>query len=412
MRIETRDSIAAAVAGRVRVAGHRAVRPWRGPDARAAERRLSVQLIPLDALPPRLANEWPALAVVASEPCAFAEHWFMLPSLAQFASDPAIQIAVARDGAGELAGVMPLAIKTRYGRIPVRNVQNWMHHNCFLGTPLVRRGDEQRFWRALLERLDASPWSRGLLHISGLVAGGPVLAGLHAAARALGRPCDTVHRLSRALLVAGLGPEAYYEGTVRKKKRKEIARLASRLAEQGRVDYATLERGDDLSRWIDDFLALERAGWKGRAGSALACDEAADRFFRDVLTGAFAAGQLDFHRLDLDGAPIAMLVNFVSPPGAFSFKIAFDESYARFSPGVLIQRYNLRILERGNVQWMDSCAAEDHPMINSLWSGRREIVRVSVPLGGRWRGWLFRACRMIEDGAAWLRSRKEPRDAR
>jgi hypothetical protein len=115
---------------------------------------------------------------------------------------------------------------------------------------------------------------------------------------------------------------------------------------------------------------------------------------------------LQFRRLDLGDRPIAMLVNFLCAPGSFSFKTVFDEEYARFSPGVLIQQENLAILADPAIAWMDSCAAEDHPMINSLWSGRREVVRVSVPLGGAWRVALFRACRAIEEAAAWLRARR------
>ena len=48
-------------------------------------------------------------------------------------------------------------------------------------------------------------------------------------------------------------------------------------------------------------------------------------------------------RLDLDGKPLAMLVNFLTAPGSFSFKTAFDEAFSRYSPGVLIQLDNLAI---------------------------------------------------------------------
>jgi hypothetical protein len=107
--------------------------------------------------------------------------------------------------------------------------------------------------------------------------------------------------------------------------------------------------------------------------------------------------------MELDGRPIAMLANFMTPPGSYSFKIAFDEDHARFSPGVLIQIENLRVLERQDVEWMDSCAVEDHPMINSLWAERRRIVRLSVPLAGPLRRTTFRVCRLAEDASAAMR---------
>src|SRR3546814_17812199 len=78
-----------------------------------------------------------------------------------------------------------------------------------------------------------------------------------------------------------------------------------------------------------------------------------------------------------------MLVNFLMGRGGFSFKIAFDEAMSRFSPGVLIEIDNLRrVLNRDDLDWMDSCAAADHPMIDSLWGERRQIVQYRVALRG------------------------------
>ncbi len=95
-----------------------------------------------------------------------------------------------------------------------------------------------------------------------------------------------------------------------------------------------------------------------------------------------------------------MLVNFLTPPGSFSFKIAHDEAFARFSPGVLIQLANLDILGRGDIDWMDSCAAENHSMIDHLWAERRSIVRVTVPLSGLRRRATYHVCRTLEQASA------------
>jgi hypothetical protein len=86
-----------------------------------------------------------------------------------------------------------------------------------------------------------------------------------------------------------------------------------------------------------------------------------------------------------------MLATFLTPPGAFSFKTAFDESFARFSPGVLLQRENLEMLARADIAWADSCAAMDHPMIDHFWRERRTVVSRNVAIGGQARRLLFRA---------------------
>ena len=364
----------------------------------------SVEIASSHAVPEAWASAWDDLAAETSEPSVFAERWFLLPGLAHLAPREGVRMLAVWQGR-RLIGLMPLAIDSHYGRAPVRNVQNWCHYHSFLGTPLIRAGQEKPFWTAILEALDEADWAPGFLHLTGLTEHGPVLAGL----RATGRRVDVVHRTERALLQSELTPQAYYEATVRKKKRKEIGRLTSRLAEQGAVEYSRFRRGADLSGWCDDFLALEQSGWKGRAGSALGSEPETEAFLRAIVAGAEAEQKLDFVKLSLDGKPIAMLLNLLAPPGSFSFKIAFDEDFARFSPGVLIQLENLKILECRGIDWMDSCAVENHSMINSLWGERRTIVRVTVPLAGVWRRLAFAACRAAEEGLAWVRRLRAPK---
>jgi hypothetical protein len=74
------------------------------------------------------------------------------------------------------------------------------------------------------------------------------------------------------------------------------------------------------------------------------------------------------------------------------------------SPGVLIQIDNLDLLDDPDIAWMDSCAVEDHPMIDSLWIERRDVVRVTVPLAGLRRRAVYAACRALEIGSATLKS--------
>jgi CelD/BcsL family acetyltransferase involved in cellulose biosynthesis len=355
---------------------------------------------------PALARQWDALAGAAAEVNVFAERWFVTAAAHHLPQGADAHLMQVWDGHGpnaRLVALLPLALSPRYGRMPVRHVVNWTHYQCFLGTPLIEAGREREAWAAMLAALDTMRWARGFLHIDGLVEGGAVHRGLWAAALARGTTCDIVHRTERALLQSELTPDAYYEQTIRKKKRKELKRLANRLAEAGTVVTRRLTDTDDVGAWCDAFLALERSGWKGSAGSALGSTDGTERFFREAIAGARDAGRLEMLRIDLDDRPIAMLVNFLAPPGAFSFKIAFDEEFARFSPGVLIEIENLQVLARGDVAWMDSCAVENHPMINSLWAERRAIVRVTTPFRTARSRALFHACRAGEKGAAALR---------
>src|SRR5262245_38692797 len=68
--------------------------------------------------------------------------------------------------------------------------------------------------------------------------------------------------------------------------RVTCATYEKRLCERGVVAWRTLEPGQEAGPWIEDFLALEASGWKGRAGSAFAWSDANARFARAALAAA------------------------------------------------------------------------------------------------------------------------------
>lgn len=341
--------------------------------------------------------KWDALAQRAAEPNPFHESWYLLPALRALDPGGMVRLFTLR-AQGALIGLLPLRHEPRYYGRPIPQLGNWIHGNCFLGAPLVAAGSEQAFWRALLGWADGNARRALFLHIAQLPLGGPLYAALQAVLADQGRLGALVHREERAVLAANLSPEAYFEDSLSSKKRKELRRQHARLSELGTLAFERQTDDADLRDWTERFLALEHSGWKGSAGSALASHQTTAALFREALAGAALHGRLERLTLSLDGDPIAMLVQFLTPPGAFSYKTAFDERFARFSPGVLLQRENLALLGHPQVEWCDSCAAADHPMIDHIWRERREIGRLSIAIGGPLRRALFRQLVRLELG--------------
>ena len=363
---------------------------------------LAVRIVDPLALSDELAAAWDALAGDASEPNPFVERWCLQSALHLLDPERRARLVMVQAGRdGPVIGVMPLAPADRYGRLPLRHVTGWAHPNHFLGLPLVRAGFETLFWSILFGWCDAAPWARTLVHVPRLTEDGPLHHALASVAAGRGGAAVAVHREERALLDSNLSPEGYWDEAVRPKKRKELRRQANRLAEQGSVAFRRWAVGDTVEPWIAAFLDLEARGWKGRAGSALASHGDTEAWFRAILGAAADAGKLDMRALYLDDRPLAMLVNFLCPPGGFSFKTAFDEDYARFSPGVLLQQANLDLLGDARIDWVDSCAAAGHPMIDSVWRERRALVWVNVALAGRADRLLFDLLSRVE--LAWRR---------
>jgi CelD/BcsL family acetyltransferase involved in cellulose biosynthesis len=358
------------------------------PILRAPEVRLKARDWRAMQTPAEVAR-WDALSEWATEPNPFHDSWYLLPALRGF--DPAGKVALlCLEADGQLAGLLPIRREARYYGHPLPHLRGWQHANAFLGTPLVARGFETLFWRELLAWCDTSAGRALFLHLANLPAEGPLADTLRAVVAERRRPIATVMREERALLGSGLAPEDYWEQSLSAKKRKELRRQHKRLAEEGELAVERLTGMESVAAWAQEFLALERRGWKGAAGSALASDPRTETLFLEALAGAARHGRLERLAIRLDDRPLAMLASFVTPPGAFSFKTAFDEDFARFSPGVLLQRENLALLSRPGVHWADSCAAADHPMIDHIWRERREIVRLSIGIGGALRQRAFK----------------------
>jgi CelD/BcsL family acetyltransferase involved in cellulose biosynthesis len=279
------------------------------------------------------------------------------------------------------------------GRIDVA-LQNWDQRTRALGEPLVRAGYEHAFWQAALAFLSEQRRTGQYLRLSALIADSPSTRALHDVVAAQGRRAYVTRSFQRALLCGGSSSADYIAANIRKKVLKEQRRLRNRLEEKGGLVFDRLSPGTAIDPWIDDLFRLEMSGWKGREGVAAAADTATEQCFRAVLRKAHERERLDFRRLSVGGRTIALLANIEAGDTAFQLKIAYDEDYAAFSPGVLIEMAYLEYaLDIRRLARVDSCARPNHPMIDRIWVDRLPIVSLAVPFD-RWSSRL--ACAAID----------------
>ena len=321
----------------------------------------------------RPAAAWDDLARVGDN--VFYERWAAEAAMA-LPEAAGARLLLAWDG-DRLDGLLPLQRRGGYGLTFA--TQNWEQRIRALGGPLVRAGHERAFWESALPALDRTA-AGPLLRLSSLAEDSPVTEALVAYLRAHGRPFETTRRYERAILRGGLSSAEHAAAHVRGKVLKEHRRLRARLADRGALVFDRLEDAD-AGPWIDALFRLELTGWKCRDGVAAAADPATDAAFRAMLTAAHRLGRLDFHRMTVGGQPVAMLANIEGPgETAVQLKIAYDEDWASFSPGVLLEMdYLAHALDRRKLGLVDSCARAGHPMIDRIWPDRRAIVSIAVP---------------------------------
>jgi len=355
------------------------------PIRRAAEYWVEICDTP-DAAAARQAL-WDDLARNAVEPNPFYESWMLLPAWRRLAGDAKVCLAcVFRSGGKpqdvpELCGVVPL-VRQRYGSWPVETWASWQHPYCFLCTPLLRSGVATEAARCLWSWMEQQTGGPALWTLPHITAAGAFHQALIDVVNERAAGMYIAHQYNRALLVPADSAEAYCESAMTCHNRQELRRQRRRLGERGRLEVRRSTRSEPIEPWIEQFLALEAAGWKGREQSALAADEADAAYFHDIALAAADRNQLTFLGLFLDDRPIALKVNLVSGGGSFAFKIAFDEAFAKFSPGVQLELENIDwVHQQPDLKWMDSCAKPGHFMIGRLWRERRTIQRLVVSTG-------------------------------
>jgi CelD/BcsL family acetyltransferase involved in cellulose biosynthesis len=332
---------------------------------------------------------WDDLAAATLEPNPFYESWMLIPGIRSFGAGKDIRFVLifAQDparpaGPRILCGFFPLERRRHYAEAPVRIVGLWKHKYCFLCVPLLRADYAEEAFETFFDWLAFDSWSGGIMEFKYISGEGKIDQLLADQINRRNRLSYTSERFTRALLRPSTDGDTYVRSVLSKKRRYELKRLSDRLSEKGGIEYAALGPDGNVAGWIEDFIRLEAAGWKGRDGGAIGANEATRAFFVSVATEAFRRGRLMMLGMKLDGRPIAQKCNFIAGNGSFAFKIAYDENYAPFSPGLQLEVENIhRLHERPDLHWMDSCAVTDHFMKNRIWKDRRMIQTVLVGTG-------------------------------
>jgi len=328
-------------------------------------------------------QDWSELARASIVPNVFYEPWFLRPAIEYLHTGDSIRfVFIYRKNKritdpDILCGFFPLE-RARIKLFPAECWRLITDRYLYLSQPLLH---SEHVHEAVLAFF---AWARQtripLIELSRSRAEGPFLHALSNAFSQLEITPFIYEQTTRALLTQEEGPTVVSQK--RGHYRRDIQRRRRRLEEHGGVEVRYLENADDLSTWQQDFLRLEQIGWKGESGTAIALNENTTRMFLETTTAAMQQKQLQMLGLFLDDEPIAIKCNLCSGSGSYAWRIAYNEEYARYSPGVQLELDNMEQFRRTPLKWMDSCATVDHPMINRLWPNRLGLQCVYVPTYG------------------------------
>jgi CelD/BcsL family acetyltransferase involved in cellulose biosynthesis len=308
---------------------------------------------------------WHALAARALEPNVFYEPAFAQAAAPVFGRDAGAMLVWSGH---RLVGLFPGRIERRG---PLTRLAGWTHRFAPLGTPLVDRDEAEAAIGAWLDQLAIDASMPGLVLLPLAPEQGPFSALLQAVLARGGRASAAFSPHRRALLAPGAERANYLARAVSAGRRKELRRQRRRLEDIAPVTFESATVLADIEAALKDFTVLEASGWKGATGTAAADDPAVRDFMDAAVMGLAAEGRVRVDRLCLNGRAVAAAIILMSGDTAWLWKIAYNEGFARYSPGVqLVLDCTDSLLADGGPARVDSCATADHPMIDHLWRER------------------------------------------
>lgn len=152
------------------------------------------------------------------------------------------------------------------------------------------------------------------------------------------------------------------------KRAKSIRRGRRALERQGLLEFRIRDQAG-----VEDFLRLERMGWKGDIGSALACDEQQALAFRRVIANFGRQMRVHFAELTLDQRVVASMCLFRSESDYYAFKIGWDPQFERGCPGFLLAaEIQSHLSDLPGCERLDSCSLPGS-FLEHVWADRKSI---------------------------------------
>jgi CelD/BcsL family acetyltransferase involved in cellulose biosynthesis len=278
-----------------------------------------------------LAEEWNAL-VKATNDEPFYRHEFFRVWIDNFASGARLKILTGRDKFGKLSALLPLMEErgSLYG-FPVKQlVAIGNTHSCRFDL-IAEEGESAG--RAFFEHLmlDRS-WH--MLQIIDVPKGGNTWHFYNAAAEA-GYPVGVWESQRSPYIPLSSSYEELFAG-LSVKLRANIRRRRKRLEELGRVSLERVTGGREITKYLEEGFEVERSGWKGEEGTAMAQETNTYGFYTELAHTAAEQDYLSLYFLKLNGRAIAFQYGFTYNYTYYLLKPGYDEFYKAYSPGILL----------------------------------------------------------------------------
>ncbi len=334
----------------------------------------------MDALSADETRAWRSLALRAIDANPMCEPNCVLAAAAHLPYGHEISLVVveARD---RFYAATPIRRLARHGsfRLPVASTD--IRRMTYLGTPLVDRERPVEAWAEMLKTLSTHRSDGGWMYfVVSWLSDGPAFSALRQATSRLRFPMQVLEDFEQPLLHRRT--DGNYTDGQSKRHLSDYRRRAKRMAEHLGAELEVVNLAGDAAA-VDEFIALEAAGYKRDNGVAMRTQPGEPAYFADMCRRFAAEDRLHLLTLRAGERTVAMQISLEADPGLFLIKVSHDEELNHFDPGVQL---HLRAMEyfhnATGAEWIDVCTFPDNDLLLRLYPDRRRTLSVLIGLGG------------------------------
>lgn len=284
-----------------------------------------------------LQSQWDELVSTSRSPQLCLTHEWLAAWWEAFDSRQSpVTVLVAREGERAVAAAPLQRRTTGVAGVPVQSLEFTANLHTFrFDFVLPGDGDVGAYIEALLDHALHGGARPDAFFFKDLRRDSPTLTALERLAERRGLKATRENeRLSPYVRTDGEW-EAYFR-SLSKSLRSSLRRGRKRCLEAGAV-FERVGDGPRAPRLLEEGLALEAEGWKGRGGTAILASPEETSFYRGLVRRLEGTGRLEQYALRLGERLIAWDLCVTHAGACHDLKTAYAEDQALLSPGFALQ---------------------------------------------------------------------------
>jgi CelD/BcsL family acetyltransferase involved in cellulose biosynthesis len=280
-----------------------------------------------------------------------------------------------------IIGIAPFYIaRCRRWRIPHRAIE-WIATWEGDRPRLIAREDEARCWNEIFRFLESQKHSWEVLDLVEQPLNGPEDRGWSFLPRSGWYWEKSPDSIDYYISLEGSW-EDYLKGLDSGTRHEWTRRKKRFSSNNGGIVIERVSDPERMREALSRFVAIEREGWKAKAGIGVGKDERTLSFYQELLVRLAGKGQVFIYFLKSGGETIAGKICFIQRSVVYSLHTTYLPVYKAYSPGILVQADLIQKLFGGPYRELDMLAMRENgasPKHKTDWAtGRRETVRFTA----------------------------------